>query len=117
MTIPIIMKKTKNEGEGEVQADFFLHTYRKFPGFPAEIQEISGKFSELSRLKTGRDFRPGLMKSNHIEPGKNVPVRTRGYSRLRTAKLRWHPQKTESFFTVYTGGYMSILVRCLFIHR
>jgi hypothetical protein len=40
MTIPIIMKKTY-EGEGGVPADFFLHKYRKFPGFPAEIPEIS----------------------------------------------------------------------------
>jgi hypothetical protein len=40
------------------------------------------------------------MKRNHIEPGKKDPVRTRGYSRLRTAKLRWHLKKTERFFTV-----------------
>jgi hypothetical protein len=61
-------------GRGGVPADFFMHTYRKFP--------------ELSLLETGRDFHPGLMKSNHIDPRKNVPIRTRGYSWLRTAKLR-----------------------------
>jgi hypothetical protein len=34
------MKKL-DEGERWVPADFFLHTFRKFPGFPAEIPEIS----------------------------------------------------------------------------
>jgi hypothetical protein len=33
-------------------------------------------------------FRPGLMKSYHMEPGNNVPIRTRVYSMLGTEKLR-----------------------------
>jgi hypothetical protein len=37
-------------GRGEVPTDFFLHTYRKFSGFPEEIPEIYRKFPELSLL-------------------------------------------------------------------
>jgi hypothetical protein len=61
---------------------------------PAHIPEISwiscgnsGNFLKVSGIVPSLD-RPGIIKSNHIEPGKNVPIRTRGYSRLRTTKLR-----------------------------
>jgi len=37
-------------GRGGVPVDFFLHKYRKFPGFPAEIPEIFKKFPEKSLL-------------------------------------------------------------------
>jgi hypothetical protein len=66
---------------------------------PAHIPETSWISCRNSRnflkisgivpsLDPKRFPRPRLMKSNLIEPGKNVPVRTRGYSRLRIAKLR-----------------------------
>jgi hypothetical protein len=34
-------EKNYMRGRGGVPADFFLHKYRKFPGFPVEIPEIS----------------------------------------------------------------------------
>jgi hypothetical protein len=65
---------------------------------PAHIPEISWiscgnseNFLKVSGIVPSLDrkrFPPRLIKSNHLEPGKYVPIRTRGYSRLRTAKLR-----------------------------
>ncbi len=69
-------EKTKWEGRG-VPADFFLRPYRKFPGFLAAMPEIS---VIVPSPQTGGDFHPGLMQS--LEPGKNLLIRTRGYSRL-----------------------------------
>jgi hypothetical protein len=43
-------EKNYIRGRGGVPAVFFLHKYRKFPGFPAEIPEISKKFPETSLL-------------------------------------------------------------------
>jgi hypothetical protein len=40
------------------------------------------------------------MQSCHTEPGKIVPDSAKGYSGLRSAKLRWHLKKIEIFVTV-----------------
>jgi hypothetical protein len=80
INITSIMKRLNGWG-----TDFFLRPARKFPRFPEDIPDISWKFS---LLPTGRDFRPGLVQSCHTEPGKIVPDSAKGYSGLRSAKLR-----------------------------
>jgi hypothetical protein len=72
--IPIIMKKKTLRGEGD--------------GLLAHVPESSwiscgnsGNFLKISGLVTSLDqkrFPPEATESNHMEPGKNVPVSTRG---------------------------------------
>ncbi len=76
----------------------------RFPEVSGCFPEVSGGLPNEKLKKEGpwdqTHFRPGLMKSNHLELRKTVPVRIRDYSRLRTAKLPRHSQKIESFGTV-----------------
>ncbi len=95
--ITSIMKRLNGWG-----TDFFLRSARKFPRFPEDIPEISWKYRNSPFSHTGRDFRPGLLQSCHTEPGKIVPDSAKGYSGLRSAKLRWHLKKIEVFVTVFS---------------